>query len=91
MRSSAEPGLEELWLGAPRNAGSQNHCGIVDFDISGRFSHIRGSSDQIGGVEGDVVMGRSALSRADKRMRRRRSAGGIEMVVGGRRNDKTVL
>jgi hypothetical protein len=38
-----------------------------------------------------MVMGRLAPSRADKRMRMTRSAGGIEMVVGGRRDDKTVI
>jgi hypothetical protein len=37
------------------------------------------------------MIGRSALSRADKRMKTRRSAGGIEMVVGGRRDDKTMI
>jgi hypothetical protein len=36
-------------------------------------------------------MGRSAPSRADKRMRMMMGAGGIEMVVGGRRDDKTVI
>jgi hypothetical protein len=37
------------------------------------------------------MMDRSTPSRADKRMRIARSAGGIEMVVGGRRDDKTVI